>query len=1372
MATCIGQCLVVSALLASLPLALAANDPLQGTKRGPTGWYLTKAQRQELGERVKNEPCARKFYEERILPGVVGLAYVITGQGAYAEAAREKLMHAVKHWDGRPADFNTEKPAYRSRWGGNCAWGVSSALAGRVNMPVLYDLVAETLSDEQDATIRKTIKEIVDYSCNWMRLHGGNPNMNFIAFTSFYEWAASIGYEKTMDWLLNHRKPDTNHGGVLEMLDDYMRDKEISNEAPIYHTISLRVIDLAACAHRYDGRDLFRYKSPKGNTLKAMLDGLINTAYPIEETGIYKGTVRPANWGHGGTTYLGDIALINRPSGAWTIYSAEGAVASLLRVYPQDENYRYLMSLTGRATKKGTDELVGRPAMKDFLYGRLPITDDEPAPPAPSHIYRNAGVAMLRFPETGGYWRNGIAAWFHGGEPSRGHLGDPSLMLHGAGRLLFPQFLTTQYEDQMTTGWDMRRISRNTITVDGKDGAPFTSTWRHAFAPEVKFVSIRGRPYKQAELERVGMLTGEYLLDVFNARVAGKSEGLIDTYATEYYNYMYDTNLEVDVSNNPLRRKYTGMPESHTFDYTLHGLGRQFPDAWHLYEPSSEFTLSAWPNRWFMNEHKRQTDDDFHVDWVQTSANYAPDLDRAEHRGWDKVGEVWFQDRAGVRTRMLSDKGTTVYLAEGPMRWGPVDRDLTPEEIIPVLAVRRTGKEALFVAVHEPYEDKPAIKDIRYLHKPGKGETHPSVGVMVRGPDYVDRLYVTLGLDGTNSTWIGELVAKQKEKKKKLLSGKEEILNLTKGWLFKTDPDEVGEKQRWFHPGHDRKDWIKANAGINWQVFATGYYGTAWYGKSIEPLKLPEGKKLYMLFEGVDEDCWVFLDGKKIFERVAQPMGQFWDKPFTLDLTGVLMAGKSHELVVKVRKMAYQTGIYGEVRLMTDASPEAAVQPEKSKERTVEEREQPAPVPLSVVSSDNDPGEGIAYRGHAYIRIRGSQMVARGDIEALSIYAPGVQTVVLNGKETAFTRKGDYIIYGKGSWKPSRRPKPAAQRPRPWVPPLKASLPQRYVNISADKGGVLIVRVDNVVGTNVPGGAATGRIEIVADEPLKVEPAAIKVPSLAPGERRHFEVALSGGTFGKTLPLTVRLYVEKDGRERLAHQVRTDVSVGVTIEAIVQEYNRPMYKDYGGGQLSDYVSDQNENFNRFRVRAPGYTIEVDKFSGTSRSMIDPEGKQRIGAAGYPLRFTRGYASFEHDVRGTQRYPYEVPCVRGPDPARKTLGWWAEAKLLEQGNDPGTGYPTIRFQTQDGRYELDYLFRPDAVQVSFIPVEEGARPLRMEFKGLCVDHPTYRYRAHFKTDEFGFREGPYAKPRYGFDKLGGRNPYYSFRTCPKPAKDTK
>ena len=165
----------------------------------------------------------------------------------------------------------------------------------------------------------------------------------------------------------------------------------------------------------------------------------------------------------------------------------------------------------------------------------------------------------------------------------------------------------------------------------------------------------------------------------------------------------------------------------------------------------------------------------------------------------------------------------------------------------------------------------------------------------------------------------------------RLKLGRRELMNLTPQWLFATDPDQKGVAEGWFKQGFDRKGWMKASAGRNWQEFKKGYYGTAWYAKSFALPEDAKGKTLDLFLPGVDEDCWIYLNEKEVFSRVAKPLGSLWDRPIRVAVSDALRYGKENLLVVRVHKTAYQTGIYKEVLLVEKVGKDAGEEMEFGK---------------------------------------------------------------------------------------------------------------------------------------------------------------------------------------------------------------------------------------------------------------------------------------------------------------------------------------------------------------------------------------------------------------------------------------------------------
>ena len=191
-----------------------------------------------------------------------------------------------------------------------------------------------------------------------------------------------------------------------------------------------------------------------------------------------------------------------------------------------------------------------RPAL---AYGR-PL-DDAPVtpPPAPSSLLPSAGLAMLRADESPGYWRGkGLACFFIMGENefrSHRHCDDYQIVLHGKGRLLYPDINVWNYEDDKAVGWTHRSIAHNTLVVDGASNVPAPYAQRHDFSPEVKFVAAPGQPFekqggigssnavgpqswpKKVVLSRALFLAKEYLVDFFWA--ASPTEHVYDWACTD-----------------------------------------------------------------------------------------------------------------------------------------------------------------------------------------------------------------------------------------------------------------------------------------------------------------------------------------------------------------------------------------------------------------------------------------------------------------------------------------------------------------------------------------------------------------------------------------------------------------------------------------------------------------------------------------------------------------------------------------------------------------------------------------------------------------------------------------------------------------------
>ncbi len=136
-------------------------------------------------------------------------------------------------------------------------------------------------------------------------------------------------------------------------------------------------------------------------------------------------------------------------------------------------------------------------------------------------------------------------------------------------------------------------------------------------------------------------------------------------------------------------------------------------------------------------------------------------------------------------------------------------------------------------------------------------------------------------------------------------------------WKFRTDPSDVGLSERWqaFPPGDD---WTDIRTDASWTDQGHSYHGVAWYSTELEVPAFPAGRRVWLLFGAVDGTCEVWVDGEPAGKQEEDP-GLMWDKPFALDVTGLVAQPGRHRVTVRVRKDNYAAGIWKPVELRLGA---------------------------------------------------------------------------------------------------------------------------------------------------------------------------------------------------------------------------------------------------------------------------------------------------------------------------------------------------------------------------------------------------------------------------------------------------------------------
>ncbi|MDD5707800.1 MAG: DUF4038 domain-containing protein [Kiritimatiellae bacterium] len=146
------------------------------------------------------------------------------------------------------------------------------------------------------------------------------------------------------------------------------------------------------------------------------------------------------------------------------------------------------------------------------------------------------------------------------------------------------------------------------------------------------------------------------------------------------------------------------------------------------------------------------------------------------------------------------------------------------------------------------------------------------------------------------------------------------LTDIATGWRFRTDPDNRGEELGWPQAAGDDA-WQPIRIDAPWNEQGHSYYGAAWYEAECV---VPDGvkRKAHLFFRAVDGTARVWIDGQFAGEQ-NKPAELMWDKPWSLDVTGLVASKRTVRITVKVVKDCHACGIYQPVELREE--PEAGV---------------------------------------------------------------------------------------------------------------------------------------------------------------------------------------------------------------------------------------------------------------------------------------------------------------------------------------------------------------------------------------------------------------------------------------------------------------
>ena len=352
--------------------------------------------------------------------------------------------------------------------------------------------------------IRDGISAFMHFKMRSMDRWTQTPNLVFKP-TSIVAFAGlAIQQREVIDWGL-YRKAESRIGGYFPVINNMLTDGGPWHEAPTYpftHTDIYCMGMVSRYRALYDGKDWWSAKAPRGGSPKGLMDYYIDTAYPIKRTGYGPGQIRIVTYGDGATNAKHYLFLVN-PAGA-----AIDGTKALIAAYNASGDPRL------------APFVAMIPDYKPTLIDRRPLPEKIEFRCVSSKIWPDFGLAILRAEESSAYWTSDAPVVFQLMTKGYGHDHDDkfSIIFHGAGRLLYPDYNAIQYESA-NIGWTRSTIAHNTLMVDeGNTRRAEPSDVRHAFTPEVKYLATSASGvFEKVDQTRALLLTREYLLDVFHA---------------------------------------------------------------------------------------------------------------------------------------------------------------------------------------------------------------------------------------------------------------------------------------------------------------------------------------------------------------------------------------------------------------------------------------------------------------------------------------------------------------------------------------------------------------------------------------------------------------------------------------------------------------------------------------------------------------------------------------------------------------------------------------------------------------------------------------------------------------------------------------
>ena len=130
-------------------------------------------------------------------------------------------------------------------------------------------------------------------------------------------------------------------------------------------------------------------------------------------------------------------------------------------------------------------------------------------------------------------------------------------------------------------------------------------------------------------------------------------------------------------------------------------------------------------------------------------------------------------------------------------------------------------------------------------------------------------------------------------------------------WCFHPDEQNAGVVEKWYSPHFNDNNWVRIKAGKRWEDQGFPKVdGYAWYRKNVEIPKEWQGKKIWLLFGGVNDSYVLFCNGKRINSYGDQTNHTVAEKATVAELSRYLKFGESNTIAMQVYDWGKSGGLW------------------------------------------------------------------------------------------------------------------------------------------------------------------------------------------------------------------------------------------------------------------------------------------------------------------------------------------------------------------------------------------------------------------------------------------------------------------------------